>query len=378
VDNFKRLKRGEVLFRENDLTNTIWVVQSGKIGLILDRGGKRLEIMTLGPSQVLGEQALFSAARQPFMAEALQETKVMEVPVEILKKQMEQAPPGVRLLLKSMVDESRTVRLMVRSLKMETDKSPCPQIAIPRICSLLNLVARHTGKPNPENPNEITVDWNVLKLYTTRMFAESPQRMRGLLDLMTKLGHFDLIIGKSEEGAEELQKAVVHNIQLLEDFAEFYQYNLYKGSYSEVIHVDTLAFKVAKALVALAEPLEVDRRGAVQLLYDTVLAEVKEGFGFDLKSTHLDVLEKKGLFVKRQSRDDGTVHLSYDKVEYKRIVTFWAIIHEIDKWNEKGFVNMNEKEVASSDATSEACPQCSGKIDSQHKFCPNCGFKLAA
>ncbi|MGE0763862.1 MAG: cyclic nucleotide-binding domain-containing protein [Bdellovibrionales bacterium] len=380
MDNQKKLKKGEILFRENEPIGMLYVVQSGKIALNVERGGKKVEVMTAGVSQLLGEQALFANARHMFTAEALQETKLMEVPVEVVKTQLAAAQSAVKVLVKSMVDEAKVNRQALRSVKMEGDKSPCPQPAIPRIFAMLNLVGRHTGKKNPEKPEQIRVDWGVLKLNATRMFAESPQRMRSLLELLAKIGLCELQMGKNEEGEEELQGALIHNIQQIEDFAEFYQYNLYKGSYSETIHVDTLAMRVAKGLVLLSEGLEPDRRGAVTLVWDQVLEDMKKRLGIELKGTHLDALEKKGLFVKRQSREKEPAVLMFDRTEFQKMAMFWQIIHEIDKWNDKGFVDMHEKEapVKAPAAGEMACPQCSGVVNNTHKFCPHCGNKLNA
>jgi hypothetical protein len=379
MDNLKRLKKGEILFRENEPIQMIYVVQSGKMALNIERGGKRLEIMTLGVSQVLGEQALFANSRQAFTAEALQETRLMEVPLDALKAQIASSPPGVKVMLKSLVDESKSTRQSLRSMKMETEKSPCPQPAIPRIFALLNLVARHTGKPNPEKPGEIVVDWGVLRLYATRMFAESPARIRSLVDLLLKINMVTVKVEKTEDGVEELSKVIIQNVQAIEDFAEFYQYNLYKGTYSEVIHVDTLALKVAKALAAISEGAELDRKGAVSILWDKVMDDMKKKHNIDLKGTHLDVLEKKGLFVKKVVPEKEPARLMFDQVEFVKTSGYWAIIHEIDKWNEKGFVDMNEKE-ATGPAAGEGggCPSCQGAIDSSHKFCPHCGAKVGA
>ncbi len=379
-DSSRRLKKGEILFRENEPVTMIYIVQTGKLSLGIERSGKRLEIMTAGSSQVLGEGALFTNARHMFTAEAAQETKVMEVPLETMKGQVNTAAPGVKLLMKSMTDEAKIVRGMLRGLKMETDKAPCPQPSVPRIFALLNLVARHTGKTNPEKKGEYEVDWGVLKLYTMRMFAESPTRMRSLMDVLKKLDYAELKITKSEEGEEELSKILVRNIQDVEDFAEFYQYNLYKGGYSEQLHVDRLALKVAKALAAMSEGLEPDRKGAVTLQWDIVLDDAKKKFHIDLKNTHLDALEKKGLFVKRQSRENAPAVIMFDRTEFVKMSTYWAIINEIDKWNDKGFVDLNEKESAGpAVAEGAACPQCQGAVDpATHKFCPHCGFKLAA
>src|SRR6185437_13704210 len=103
------------------------------------------------------------------------------------------------------------------------------------------------------------------------------------------------------------QSIKLSNIQLYEDFAEFYQYHLFKGSKAEAIYVDPLALKVSKALYELSEVAEVDHKGASKLDFSVVLNECKTKYHFDLKNTHLDALERKGLFIKRQSFDDGRV-----------------------------------------------------------------------
>jgi len=202
--------------------------------------------------------------------------------------------------------------------------------------------------------------------------------MRSLLDLLAKIGQVKLTITKNEEGEEDLSKILVLNIQFIEDFAEFYQYNLYKGGKAEIIYVDPLAHKVARALSATASALEVNHKGAVTIDYDAALDELKQNFRLDLKATHFDVLEKKGLFVNRLSSEKG-ISLQFDKVEFARISSFWSVILEIDKWNEKDHVDMKETDQASPDTSAAAsCPQCKTVIQTEHKFCPGCGFKLAA
>src|SRR5262245_50683363 len=104
ADAGKKLKKGEILFKEGDQPASVYIVQQGKIGLMLDRNGKLFEVISLGPSQVFGEQAVFSNARQAFTAQALQETRVMEVPIALMKEQFEKSPTGIKLLVKSLVD----------------------------------------------------------------------------------------------------------------------------------------------------------------------------------------------------------------------------------------------------------------------------------
>lgn len=377
MENVKKLKRGESLFKEGEPVGAVYMIQSGKIGLVSERSGKALEIVTVGASQVIGEHALYMNGRHEFSAEALQETRLLEVPLELMKQQFEKCPPGIKLVVKSVAEELRQTRKQQKINKFETEKSPCPQGLIHRLFTELHLIARHIGKKDPETPDQITVAWDALKLYATRFFGESPQRLRVLLDLLLKLKMAEFTVRLTEDDEEELSDVKLIGVQQLEDFAEFYQYHLFKGSRAEAIYVDPLALKVAKAMVAISASAPTDHKGASLLDWTFVLSECKSKHRIDLKNTHLDVLEKKGLFVRRKSFDDGRLELSFDRGEFEKMARYWSILREIDKWNERGAVDLNEKEEVPADLA-PGCPQCGGAVDAQHKFCPHCGGKLAA
>ena len=184
---------------------------------------------------------------------------------------------------------------------------------------------------------------------------------------------------ENDEGEQEFSDVKFFNVKVIEEFSDFYQYQFYKPGRSEIIFIDKLAMKVAHALVSLSENAEIDHKRAVNLDYELLSQDLKTKFGIEIKTTHLELLEKKGLFTQKKSKNDK-VYLSFDREEFKRNHTFWQIINEIDKWNEKGFVNMNEKEEQKKSATPGGmeCSSCSGPISVEHKFCPHCGQKTVA
>jgi hypothetical protein len=55
-------------------------------------------------------------------------------------------------------------------------------------------------------------------------------------------------------------------------------------------------------------------------------------------------------------------------------------LREVDKWNEKGFVDLNEEVIAlkKREKSKHGCPQCGQETSEAAKFCSECGYKIAA
>lgn len=395
----KRFKKGELIIKEGESTNSVFVIQSGRAKVFIQRGETRIELDELGPSGIIGDQAVFGNPKQTFNVEAISETRVIEMPVAMLKGHFEKAQPALKILTKALEDDIKRMRTQLRGIRMEMDPSPMPQKLIPKYFAILSLVANHIGKScqiDPEMPEfkreeikkkwpenyseeDRLIAWSSLKVYTARMFLDSIVRMEDLLKILVKLGMATMLFEKDPDSEEMLLNEVrFHDLSTLETFGEFYQHNLYKPGRSEGIYVDPIAFQLAGALVELAKEAPVDRNGVVRLEYSKLIDDIKSNFGFELKSTHLNALEKKGLFVKRSTVEE-TVFMAFDKEEFAYTFRYWRLISEIDKWNKNGVINMNEDiSLYRKEAAKPECPECASETAIDANFCMNCGFKLAA
>lgn len=371
----KSLKRGEFVFKEGDKAETIFLLQQGRVALTIVRPSAKIEVQVLQKGAVIGEQALFGMTKHVLSAECLSDVQILEVPASVAKAQVDGLNGFHKTLMKSLADANKGFTTDLKSIKLEKEAVPCPQIYIPRVFACVNLVARHLGKRQENGDWEIA--WNSLKMYGVRMFLEAPARIQGVVELLTKLKLVEMHFEKNEEGETELSRLTIKNLQAIEDFGEFFQYNLYKGGVSEIIKFDEIACDIAKVMVQVTEGKEPDRQGAVTTTFNEVSAKVQEEMGLPLKNTHIDLLEKKGLFMKRRPTETD-VFLSFDRKEYAQTVQFWQILHEIDKWNAAGRVNMNEEVKKKAKPGEETCPDCATPVGKDSKFCSNCGFKLKA
>ena len=373
-NNVKELKRGELLFKEGDSADKVFFVQSGRVSLYIERNGKKVEIDQVTGSHAVGELGVLGTAKQPYSAEAQVATKVLEIPVPVLKAMHEGSAAILKLLIKSSLEGLKAARQKIRNYKMEhDDSSPCPQMLIPKVFCLYPILADHLGKKNEEG--HWILSWQALKTYSTRMFLESPQRIQSGLELLKKLGYVELTTIINEDEEEELNDIIFKEIQTIEDFGEFYQYHLYKPGRSEAIYVDDIAFKIIKVLVGLSLNAEINHKGAAVVNYDEVIKEVKKQARIDVKNTHWDLLEKKGLLVQRKQQGES-LKLLFDKEEFIKTAVFWAFIHEIDQWNEKGYIDFTVKKEEVVDDGPGNCSECGGEIQGAQKFCHHCGHNL--
>ena len=379
----RTIKKGEFLFKEGDKITNLQLIQSGSVNVCLHRPKKNIDLMPLGPSQVLGEQALIGLGQYPFSAVATTETKVIDLPIDAIKLAVDSGPQTVKFLVRSLLDRLKFTTNEIKSSKMEKDSSPCPEDQVAKVFGCLFHAANHKGVKDPKNPAQVTIAWDLYRHYVQRVFGESPKRLEQALCILVKLKLALFEMGRppeDPEGPEMIMKVQLLDAAAVEAFFEFYQYYYFKGgARGDILKTDDTSSNMLNQFLILAEGLEPDRQGVVTVEFQKALESFKNDLGINLSPDHFVRLEQKGIFSKRHVRQDGSVALQFDIKEFKNTQKIWRILREIEKWNEKGFVDMNEEAPKSKKKTDgPACPQCQASTVPQAKFCSECGFKIAA
>ncbi|MCA0301146.1 MAG: mechanosensitive ion channel [Proteobacteria bacterium] len=75
----RRMDAGDVLFRAGDAGDSMFVVLQGRLGVWVDADGKRVEVATLWPRDVLGEMSLFTGAPRSATVAATSPATVLEI-----------------------------------------------------------------------------------------------------------------------------------------------------------------------------------------------------------------------------------------------------------------------------------------------------------
>ncbi|XGC80018.1 cyclic nucleotide-binding domain-containing protein [Bdellovibrio bacteriovorus] len=373
----KTFKKGEVIFKDGDKITSVYLIQSGGANQCLIRGKKTIDLYQLGASHILGDQVILGQSTHPTSAIATTETKVLEIPVETLKQQYEGAPQMLKVIIKSLADRLRLAMNDVRSSKLEKDSSPCPEDQVAKTFGAVFHTANHKG--DRSQAGRVILEWSMMKQYSQRVFGESPKRMEQAINILVKLKMALYEMGKAPDnpdGPDEIQRVHFLDLPLVESFFEFYQYYYFKSGRSEILKVDELCSQMLECLLKLAETEQADRFGIVSVDFTKYSEACKNEIGLNLNNDHFNRLESKGVLMKRKNGGTGVL-LQFEVKEFRSIFQSWKMIKEIDKWNEKGFVDMDEKEEKTKKKSGgPCCPGCAVEVQAGAKFCHECGHKL--
>lgn len=383
MSNIKTVKKGETLFKEGEKINSLTLIQEGAVSLCIARPKKNVDLFQIGEKQILGESALSGGSTYAFTALATKETKVLEIPVEMFKQQVDKSPEMVKVLIKSIGDRLKVATTELKSSRMEKDSTPCPEDQVAKIYGTIFHTANHKGTKDEADRAKAVVDWTTMRQYAQRIFAESPKRLEQAICVLIKLKLASFEMGKAPddpEGPDQIQKVQFLDLNAIEAFFEFYQYYYFKGtSKNEVLKADDMSINLLNEFIAIAEGVQPDRFGVVAIEYTKAIERFKTDLGINLNPDHFARLEQKGVFAKRAPKPDGTVMLQYEVKEFQTTSKIWRILKEIEKWNDKGFVDLNEDEAkAKKKSDGPCCPSCSSPLPAQAKFCMDCGAKIAA
>ena len=75
----KEYKAGEVIFRQGDTGNCMFVIQDGEVEAIAESDGREFRLRTMGPNEVFGEMALFEKETRTATIRTTKPTRVLSI-----------------------------------------------------------------------------------------------------------------------------------------------------------------------------------------------------------------------------------------------------------------------------------------------------------
>lgn len=116
---FRNYQKGEVIFRQGDLGDCAYLVESGSVQISIDKAGADFPLTVLGQGEIFGEMAIIDAKPRSATATALETTRLCIISQDSLIERMQNADSVVRLLLMMFTRRTREMHSNLTAKRVE-------------------------------------------------------------------------------------------------------------------------------------------------------------------------------------------------------------------------------------------------------------------
>jgi len=321
----RNLKKGEILFREGDPSEAMYVVKSGRIAITKAKGESDVTLAELGPGDLLGEMAFFDEKPRSATASVLQDTVVIELPFRALNTQLASFPEWLKAIMKAVNVHLRNANTRIKQLERSEEEETqfFPSHLITRLISILAFVAHRFGEK--DGSGWISVPPGTLRRYTIQIFQQPTNKMQKLTEILAALGHV-----KIEDLGEGRQKLLVKDVAQLFDLVDFYNEYLFTEE-SKRTPVEERELRPLHGLIFYGErSKDTDTKGRKKINLTLVQQDSMRDLGYVLGPDDFNSLISKGLVSDKLS-ENGFVSVWIDLTNLKRIHPIWEIIHSLKR-----------------------------------------------
>ncbi len=277
----KVLQPGEVLFHENDLAESLYIIQKGQIRLFKPKGRGYVDLAVLRAGEVIGEMAYFDpeSKKRSASASAIVQTEIIEISFQALDKTMTGLNPWFKTLINTLADRLRKTNEKVKSLENNSmgfggagktaEYKFFQSQDIIRTLSLLFLVFKsHAVKT--EDDGLYTVPLSRLKIYAFEIFNLPEAKYEEFIQLMKDEG---IVI--SGVDPEKMPALKVKDPEVFRQFQVFFNAQRLMEDAKKL----TISSKCEKFLTKVLEQVgdkEASEEGEVQCNLSEILEWFKE------------------------------------------------------------------------------------------------------
>lgn len=117
------VKKGDVIFREGDVADKMFLVSSGKVICFKRLKEEIIPIYTVDGKGVLGEECLFSGeATFPYYAVAIESAQISKIPKKMLSSYLDNTNEWIRNILADIASKIHQTRGLIIEHKIIDDK----------------------------------------------------------------------------------------------------------------------------------------------------------------------------------------------------------------------------------------------------------------
>ena len=166
---------GEVIFKEGDSGDFMYIIRSGEVEVIKQITGKPVVITRLGPDHIFGEMALVERRLRSATVRAVTGVSCQLIGGEIFRKRWAEVPAWMQDLYGLVIER---LRITTRKYNPHAGRIPGFQIV-----DLLSMIVHELRTPASAT---VTVSWNTVLDRMRYMFDLPDAQVRMIMDLLVE------------------------------------------------------------------------------------------------------------------------------------------------------------------------------------------------
>ena len=105
----KTYKDGEVIVRQGDTGDSMYVIQDGQAEVVLERGGREVRLRTIGQGEFIGEMAIFEREVRSATVRAVGDVRVLTLDRRSILRKIQDDPSLAFRIMETMSRRIRTL-----------------------------------------------------------------------------------------------------------------------------------------------------------------------------------------------------------------------------------------------------------------------------
>ncbi len=197
--SIKHMKKGEVLMKEGENSNSMYWVQGGTLRLYKKKGQGFIELGVVHSGEVVGEMSFLDNQPRSASVEALQPCDIVEIPRGKFEEFINAQPSWMKSLIQTLVKRLRATNNRVRELesasmvytKDEAGRTTKTHEFLSlsesmKLCASLLLANARNGEKQPDGTSKVKAGW--LQFYGAQIFTVQLAKVQAFTDVLHEIG----------------------------------------------------------------------------------------------------------------------------------------------------------------------------------------------
>jgi CRP-like cAMP-binding protein len=321
----KKLNKGDVLFKEGDSSDAIYVIKSGRIAITKAKGNGEIILAEKKTGEMLGEMAFFDNKPRSAGAKALQETEIIALPFTSLYAQFKTFPEWLRAVVKTVNSQLRDANVRIKNLESASNDNEemFPPHSITRLCAIISLVGFKAGEKQQDG--SLLIPYPTLRTYCIQVFQQPTNKLDKIMEIFGAMQ-----IMKVEELNEGKKRITLFKASLLADFTDWYNQWLFTEESKRVTVEEKLLVPI-RALLFYGRQIKPDEQGFVKVNLTEMQNNSMRDLNHLFSVNDADPLVEKSLVEEKQSGANNNLTMKFKLAALENLLPFWEITYTLKK-----------------------------------------------